>query len=94
MKGSLAYYSENVAATTRIVPVLPSYSADRWHLITVENVTTATEALAAGLAVGDRINGAGIWSGWGFLLDEEGKYDGSEDRATWLSDTVALPFSP
>ncbi len=94
IESGLAFYSENVLPTTRIVPVLPSYSADRWHLTSVENITTATEALAAGLLAGDRVNGAGIWSGWGFLLDEEGKYDGSQDRATWLSQTVGLPFSP
>ncbi len=94
MQGSLAYYSQNTAPATRIVPVLPSYSPDRWHLVAVENITTATEALAAGLSSGDRVNGAGIWSGWGFLYDEEGKYDGSEDRAEWLTGTLALPFSP
>jgi hypothetical protein len=94
VQSGLAYYSENVAPGTRIVPILPSYSADPWHLTAVENITTATAALAAGLSAGDRVNGAGIWSGWGFLMDEEGKYDGSEDRATWLSATMLLPFSP
>ena len=69
-------------------------SADRWHLPSVENITTATAALAAGLAAGSRVNGAGIWSGWGFLLDEEGAYEGSADRAAWQSSTVELPFSP
>lgn len=94
VQGSLAYYSENVAAATRIVPVLPSYSANRWHSPAVENITTATAALAAGLSASSRINGAGIWSGWGFLLDEEGAYDGSEDRASWRSATMKLPFTP
>jgi hypothetical protein len=94
VEGSLAYYSANVAPTTRIVPVLPSYSADPWHLPSVENITTATAALAGALAAGSRVNGAGIWSGWGFLLDEEGAYDASADRATWQSSTVELPFSP
>jgi hypothetical protein len=93
-EGSLAYYSENVSPATRIVPVLPSYSANRWHSPSVENISTATAALSAGLSAGSRINGAGIWSGWGFLLDEEGKYDGSADRAAWQSSTVALPFTP
>jgi hypothetical protein len=94
VEDGLAYYSANVSPTTRIVPVLPSYSADPWHLPSVENITTATAALADGLAVGSRVNGAGIWSGWGFLLDEEGAYEGSADRAAWQSSTVALPFSP
>lgn len=94
VQAGLAYYSANVSPTTRIVPVLPSYSADPWHLPSVENITTATTALAGGLAAGSRVNGAGIWSGWGFLLDEEGAYEGSADRATWQSSTVELPFSP
>jgi hypothetical protein len=62
----LAHYSASASPSTRIVPVLPSYSADPWH----------------------------IWSGWGFLMDEEGAYEGSEDRASWLSSTIGLPFSP
>jgi hypothetical protein len=94
MLDSLAYYSANAAPTSRIVPVLPSYSANRWHIPGVENIETATAALVDGLADGSRINGAGIWSGWGFLLDEEGAYDGSGDRAAWQSSTVELPFSP
>jgi hypothetical protein len=94
VEDGLAYYSANVSPATSIVPVLPSYSADRWHLPSVENITTATAALAAGLAAGSRVNGAGIWSGWGFLLDEEGAYEGSADRAAWQSSTVELPFSP
>jgi hypothetical protein len=94
VESSLAYYSANVSPATRIVPVLPSYSADRWHLPSVEDITTATAALAGALTAGSRVDGAGIWSGWGFLLDEEGAYDGSEDRAAWQSSTVELPFSP
>ncbi len=94
VQSGLAFYSENVAPATRIVPVLPSYSSNRWHSPAVENITTATAALAGGLAAGSRVNGAGIWSGWGFLLDEEGKYDGSTDRADWMSSTMSLPFSP
>jgi hypothetical protein len=94
VQAGLAYYSANVSPATRIVPVLPSYSADPWHLPSVENITTATAALAGGLAAGSRVNGAGIWSGWGFLLDEEGAYEGSADRAAWQSSTVELPFSP
>lgn len=94
MTGSLAYYSANASPASRIVPVLPSYSANRWHSPGVENITTATHSLEVALGEGSRINGAGIWSGWGFLLDEKGAYDGSADRASWQSSTVELPFSP
>lgn len=94
MTASLAYYSANASPASRIVPVLPSYSANRWHSPSVENVTTATHALSLALSDGSRVNGAGIWSGWGFLLDEEGAYDGSADRSSWQSSTVELPFSP
>lgn len=91
---SLGYYSANVSPGTRIVPILPSYSADPWHIPAVENITTATNALSTALAAGSRVNGAGIWSGWGFLMNEEGAYEGSADRADWLSTTLGLPFSP
>jgi hypothetical protein len=94
VESSLAYYTANVSPATRIVPVLPSYSADRWHLPSVENITTATAALSSALGADSRVNGAGIWSGWGFLMNEEGAYEGSADRATWQSTTVGLPFSP
>jgi hypothetical protein len=94
VRAGLAYYSANASPATRIVPVLPSYSADPWHLTSVENITTATSALGDALTSGERVNGAGIWSGWGFLMNEEGGYEGSEDRATWLSSTIGLPFSP
>jgi hypothetical protein len=93
VEDSLAYYTANTAAACRIVPVLPSYSADKWHLPSVEDVEHASSALSAALDAGARVNGAGIWSGWGFLLDEEGGYDGSGDRAAWQSTTVGLPFS-
>jgi hypothetical protein len=93
-EASLAYYSANVSPATSIVPVLPSYSANRWHLPSVENITTATSAVSRALDSGARIGGAGIWSGWGFLLDEEGAYDASSDRAIWQSSTVELPFAP
>lgn len=94
MTHGLAYYTANVSPTTRIVPVLPSYSANRWHTPSVENIETATAAVSDALSAGSRINGAGIWSGWGFLLDEEGAYDGSSDRAAWRSSTASLPYSP
>jgi hypothetical protein len=94
VRQSLAYYSANAAATTRIVPVLPSYSANRWHSPSVENIESSTAAVSAALGDGSRVNGAGIWWGYGFLMDEEGAYDGSADRAAWQSSTVQLPFSP
>jgi hypothetical protein len=94
MTASLAYYSANASPSSSIVPILPSYSANRWHSPSVENITTATHALTVALRENSRVNGAGIWSGWGFLLDEEGAYDGSADRSSWQSSTVELPFSP
>jgi hypothetical protein len=94
VRESLAYYSANTAAGTRIVPVLPSYSANRWHSPSVESIESSTAAVSAALGEGSRVNGAGIWWGYGFLYDEEGAYDASADRAAWQSSTVALPFSP
>lgn len=90
---SLAYYSANASAASKIVPIIPSYSANRWHSPSVENIATATSALASALRGGSRVDGAGIWWGWGFLFDEEGAYDGSADRESWQSATVGLPFS-
>jgi hypothetical protein len=94
MQNSLAYYTANSSPSARIVPVLPSYSANRWHIPSIENIENASVAVSAALGAGSRINGAGIWWGWGFLLDEEGAYDASADRAAWQSSTVNLPFSP
>lgn len=94
VREGLQYYSANSSPHARIVPVLPSYSADRWHDPAVENIQTSSEALSEALSEGDRVNGAGIWSGWGFLLEEEGGYDGAPDRAAWTSITMELPFSP
>jgi hypothetical protein len=94
VRESLAYYSANTAAATRIVPVLPSYSANRWHRPTVENIETSTAAVSDALGAGSRVNGAGIWWGYGFLYEEEGAYDAGADRAVWQSTTIDLPFSP
>jgi hypothetical protein len=93
MREGLAYYSANVAAGTGIVPVIPSYGPDRWHIPTVEDVADATVALEEGLAEGDRIDGAGVFWWWAFYLEEEGAYQPAADQAAWLSDTRALPFS-
>lgn len=93
MREGLAYYSANVAPGTRIVPVIPSYGPDRWHIPSVEDIATATVALEEGLAEGDRINGAGVFWWWAFYLEEEGAYQPAADQATWLNDTLALPFS-
>ncbi|HEY1450334.1 MAG TPA: hypothetical protein VGF47_05225 [Solirubrobacteraceae bacterium] len=93
-ENSLAYYSANVDSATKIVPVLPSYSSNPWHRPSVENMETATSAVSTALAAGSRVNGAGIWWGYGFLMDEEGAYDGSADRAAWQASTRALSFSP
>jgi hypothetical protein len=94
VQSSLAYYSANVSPATRIVPVLPSYSANRWHRPAVENIQTATAGVSDALGAGSRANGAGIWWGWGFLFDEEGGYDAGADRAAWQSSMVALAFTP
>jgi len=93
-ESSLAYYSANVDSATTIVPILPSYSSNPWHRPSVENIETATSAVSAALAAASRVNGVGIWSGYGFLLDEEGAYDGSADRAAWQANTRLLPFTP
>lgn len=94
VQNSLAYYSQHASPATRIVPVLPSYSTNRWHDPSVENIETSSAAVSGALAAGSRVNGAGIWWGYGFLLDEEGAYDASADRAAWRSSTLGLPFSP
>lgn len=91
---SLAYYSAHADPATRIVPVLPSYSANPWHAPRVENIGTATAALARALGAGSRVNGAGIWWWWGFFYDEQGAYDGSADRSAWRERTKHLPFTP
>ena len=95
VREGLAYYSAHTASATRIVPDLPSYGANRWHLPAVENLATASTAVEEALAQGSRVNGAGVFWWWGFYYDEEGEgsYDGAADRETWLGRTVLLPFS-
>jgi len=96
LEEGLAYYSANVPAGVRIIPVIPSYGASRYHDTAAENIATATSAIEAALSAGSRVNGAGIWWWWGFFYDEEGEgeYDGAADRATWLSSTLSVPFTP
>ena len=55
---------------------------------------SATTAVSEALGANSRVNGAGIWWGYSFLLNEEGACDGSSDRAAWQSTTVGLAFSP
>ncbi len=93
MREGLAYYSAGVAPGTRIVPVIPSYGPDPWHIPTVEDIATATVALEEGLAEGDRIDGAGVFWWWAFYLEEEGAYQPAADQAAWLDGTLALPFN-
>jgi len=90
----LAYYSANVPAGTRIVPVIPSYKRDPWHDPSVEDIANATGALRSALAAGSRVNGAGIWWWYGFFYEDHGSFKSAADRAAWLSSTVLLPFSP
>jgi hypothetical protein len=96
VREGLAYYSADTAASTRIVPALPSYGPNRWHEVSVENIPTATTAVEEALAEGSRVNGAGIFWWWGFYYDEEGEgeYEGAPDRATWLARSLAVPFTP
>ena len=86
----LAAYSASTAPTARIVPILPSYRANRWHRPSVENITTATVALTRALAAGDRVDGAGIWWWWGFFFGEGGHYRPAADQAEWQSATRPL----
>jgi hypothetical protein len=96
VREGLAYYSANTSPSTRIIPALPSYGTNRWHDVSVENLATATTAVEEALGEGSRVNGAGIFWWWGFYYDEEeeGEYEGAPDRATWLSRSLAVPFTP
>lgn len=96
VREGLAYYSAYAAPSTRIIPALPSYGTNRWHDTSVENIATATTAVEEALAEGSRVNGAGIFWWWGFYYDEEeeGEYEGAPDRATWLTRSLAVPFTP
>jgi hypothetical protein len=90
---SLAYYSANSAPAVRIVPVIPSYARDPWHLPAVENIANATTALAGALSEGSRVNGAGIWWWYGFFYNKP-RFNASADRAAWQSTTTSLAFTP
>jgi hypothetical protein len=96
VREGLAYYSAHTAPGTRIVPDLPSYGPNKWHDPAVENLATATTAVEEALQEGARVNGAGIWWWWGFFYNEEGEgaYEGAPDRHTWLTRTLAVPFTP
>jgi hypothetical protein len=90
MDQGLAFYSASTAPTARIVPLLPSYKANKWHKLKVENMTTATVALGQALAAGDRIDGAGIWWWWGFFYGKGNHKFEAPDQATWQSTTRVL----
>jgi len=97
VRESLAYYAANSAPAARIIPVIPSYRANAWHSPLVENIATGTAGIAAALAAGSRVNGAGIWWWYGFHDDESGRYAdhyAAADRAAWLTSTLALAFAP
>lgn len=94
VRQGLAYYSANAAASARIVPVLPSYGPDRWHIPAVEDIADATAGLEAALLEGDRVNGAGVFWWWAFDLEEEGAYQPAGDQLAWQQSTRALPFTP
>jgi hypothetical protein len=90
---SLAYYATNTAPNARVVPVVPSYTKNKWHLPAVENIATATGALSTALAANSRVNGAGIWWWWGFFYGEGGKYVPAADQAAWQSNTRTLGYN-
>ncbi len=90
----LAYYTVNVPAATLIIPVIPCYAPDPWHDPAVENIATATGALASALGAGSRVNGAGIWWWYAFFDEDHGHFKTAACRAAWQSSTVELPFSP
>jgi hypothetical protein len=77
----------------RIVPVIPSYARDPWHVPAVENIANATTALAGALSEGSRVNGAGIWWWYGFFYNKP-RYEAAADRAAWQSMTTSLAFTP
>lgn len=89
----LAYYTGNVPASAAIVPVIPCYSPDPWHIPAVENVPSATAALRVALEDGSRAEGAGLWWWYAFYYGHYGHGDAAAERAAWLSQTLALPFS-
>jgi hypothetical protein len=81
IENSLAYYTANASSSVRVVPVIPSYSANPWHTPAVENIETATVAVGDALTAGSRINGVGIWWWWGF-------------STTKKADTTRAPIEP
>jgi len=92
----LAYETANLPAATAIVPIIPSFGPDPWHIPAVEDIANASVALGEALAQGDRVTGAGIWWWYGFY-EEEGHhhhFSSAADRAAWLERTLALGFSP
>jgi hypothetical protein len=93
VREGLAYYSANAAPSARIVPVLPSYGPDPWHVPAVENIADATAGVEAALAEGDRVNGAGVFWWWAFYLEEEGAYQPAGDQAAWQEAARLLPFT-
>lgn len=94
VREGLAYYSANAAPAAWIVPVLPSYGPDRWHIPAVEDIADATAGVQAALEEGDRVNGAGVFWWWAFYLEEEGAYHPAGDQAAWQDGTRALAFTP
>ncbi len=74
--------------------VIPCYAPDSWHDPAVENIATATSALAAALTDGSRVNGAGIWWWYAFFYEDHGHFKTTACRSAWQLGTVELPFSP
>ncbi len=90
----LAYYTANAPSTTAIIPVIPCYSPDPWHDPAIENVPSATAALARALEAGSRVDGAGLWWWYAFYYGHYKHGDAAAERAAWTAQTLPLPFSP
>ena len=90
----LAYYSAAAPPGVSIIPVIPCYSPNPWHDPAIENVPSATAALAGALAQGSRVDGAGLWWWYAFYYGHYKHGDAAAERAAWQAQTVNLPFSP
>jgi hypothetical protein len=94
VREGLAYYSANSSPASRLIPVIPAYGPNRWHLPEVENIANASAALEGALAEGSRVQGAGLFWWWGFYYEEEGAYDPTADQLAWQGSTRGLSYAP
>ena len=94
MENGLAYYTANVEAATRIVPVLPSYSANRWHHPAVENIETASAAARVGLEQAAASTASGSGRAGAFCSMRKAPTTRAPTARAGSASTLALPFSP